>query len=260
MNLAGAVDVVVRPHRGLDLGAASFAGQPFAWLTPPGEDAPTVANDWWASWGGGLMTTCGLDNVGEPADGLPLHGTYNYLPAQSVEVDGNRISGTVADARGVVLHRQIVNDRDRGHLRLTDSTTNTSAEPQPAPLLYHCNLLWGEVDIDSEVVEPRDAASAAGDWRVPGTGAERVYEHLGAQRSRVRVGELIVEIRSSLPRLWQWIDPARGVVGIEPANCSVRGRAFDASAGRLPILQPGEVRETFLDVTVVEAATAHVSM
>ena len=253
MKLAGAIDVVVRPHRGLDLGAASFEGQPFAWLTPLGEAAPTVSGDWWASWGGGLMTTCGLDNVGEPADGLPLHGTYNYLPARSVEIDGNRISGTVADTRGVVLRREMVNDLDRGHLHITDTTSNTGGEPQPAPLLYHCNLLIGEVDIDSEAVEPRDAASAAGDWRIPGAGAERVYEHLGAQRSRVRIGELTVEIRSSLPRLWQWVAPERGVLGIEPANCSIRGRTFDACAGRLPVLQPGEVRETSLEISVVRA-------
>jgi hypothetical protein len=250
IELAGAIDVVVRPHRGLDLGAASFEGQPFAWLTPLGENAPTVAGDWWASWGGGLMTTAGLDNVGVPTDGLPLHGTYTYLQADSVEADENRVSGTIADARGVVVHRQIVNDLDGGRLRIVDSTTNTSAEPQPAPLLYHCNLLWGLVDIDSESVEPRDAASAAGDWWTVGTGAERVYEHIGAQRSRVRIGGLVVEIRSSLPRLWQWVAPERGVIGIEPANCSVRGRTFDASAGRLPILQPGEVRETSLDIFV----------
>ena len=254
MRLPGAIDVVVRPHRGLDLGAASFAGQPFAWLTPLGEDAPTVAGDWWASWGGGLMTTAGLDNVGEPADGLPLHGTYTYLPAQSVEADGNRITGTIADARGIVVRREIVNAADRGRLRLTDTTSNTGAEPQPAPLLYHCNLLLGDVDIDSGSVEPRDEASAAGDWRVVGTGQERVYEHVGATRSRVRIGGLLVEIRSSLPRLWHWVAPDRGVIGIEPANCSVRGRAFDASVGRLPVLQPGEVRETWLDIVVTLAS------
>ncbi len=196
------------------------------------------------------MTTCGLDNVGAPADGLPLHGTYTYLAAQSVEADGNSVSGTVADARGVVVDRRIVNDPGRGRLLLTDSTTNTSAKPQPAPLLYHCNLLWGELEIDSEAVEPRDEASAAEDWRILGAGPERVYEHLGARRARARIGELVVEIRSSLPRLWQWVNPELGVLGIEPANCSVRGRELDASVGRLPILQPGEVRETWLEILV----------
>ena len=143
--------------------------------------------------------------------------------------------------------------KSASHKRVAFSsiTSNTGAEPQPAPVLYHCNLLLGDVDIDSESVEPRDVASVAGDWWTVGTGKERVYEHIGAQRSRVRIGCLVVEIRSSLPRLWQWVAPERGVIGIEPANCSVRGRTFDASVGRLPILQPGEVRETWLDIIVV---------
>ena len=223
IKLAGAIDVVVRPHRGLDLGAASFAGQPFAWLTPLGEDAPTVAGDWWASWGGGLMTTAGLDNVGEPADGLPLHGTYNYLPAQSVEVDGNRISGTVADARGVVVHRQIVNDPDRGHLRLVDS------------------------DVEHE---RRAAARAAALPLQPSLGRRRHRLRVGrAPRRRVggrgladpgnrrRTG-LRAPRRAALARPDRRADrrdpvepapplavgpPERGVLGIEPANCSVQG-------------------------------------
>jgi hypothetical protein len=38
------------------------------------------------------------------------------------------------------------------------------------------------------------------------------------------------------------------VLGIEPANCSVLGRAADRAAGRLPILEPGAVRSTMLTV------------
>ena len=253
MKLAGAIDVVVRPHRGLDLGAASFEGQPFAWLTPLGEAAPTVSGDWWASWGGGLMTTCGLDNVGEPADGLPLHGTYNYLPARSVEIDGNRISGTVADTRGVVLRREMVNDLDRGHLHITDTTSNTGGEPQPAPLLYHCNLLIGEVDIDSEAVEPRDAASAAGDWRIPGAGAERVYERLGAQRSRVRIGELTVESGRACRASGSGSRRSAESWASSRRTARSGGARSTRAPGDSPVLQPGEVRETSLEISVVRA-------
>ena len=60
----------------------------------------------------------------------------------------------------------------------------------------------------------------------------------------------MLDSRSARPRLWHWVAPDLGVIGIEPANCSVRGRAFDASVGRLPVLQPGEVRETWLDIVV----------
>lgn len=65
--------------------------------------------------------------------------------------------------------------------------------------------------------------------------------------------ELTLQWRAAeLPRLHQWIDPSPGryVLGIEPANCSTRGRAVDRAEGRLPMLEPGEMRETRL---VVEA-------
>ena len=82
---------------------------------------------------------------------------------------------------------------------------------------------------------------------------ERVWEHIGAttaavvnERLGVRVG-----ITSNLPRMWQWVDPAPGyyVLAIEPANCSVLGRAHDRAEGRLPMLAPGEERTTTLVVT-----------
>jgi Domain of unknown function (DUF4432) len=81
-------------------------------------------------------------------------------------------------------------------------------------------------------------------------GPERVYEHVGASRAIVRLGELRLTITSNLPRLWQWIHPEYGVLGIEPANCSVLGRAHDRAAGRLSVLSPGEARTTTLRIDV----------
>ena len=57
-------------------------------------------------------------------------------------------------------------------------------------------------------------------------------------------------MRSSLPRLWQWVHPASGLnaLAIEPANCSVIGRAHDIADGRMPFLDPGEARESWLTI------------
>ena len=57
---------------------------------------------------------------------------------------------------------------------------------------------------------------------------------------------------ASLPRFHQWVHPAPGIaaLGLEPANCSVLGRAADRAAGRLPVLEPGEERVTRLEVRV----------
>jgi hypothetical protein len=50
----------------------------------------------------------------------------------------------------------------------------------------------------------------------------------------------------------QWIHPAPriAVLGLEPANCSVRGRAFDRAEGRPPVPAPGEERVTRLQISV----------
>jgi hypothetical protein len=51
-----------------------------------------------------------------------------------------------------------------------------------------------------------------------------------------------------------WIDRAPGVyaLGLEPANCSVLGRAHDRAEGRLPFLEPGAERTTRIAVTAEE--------
>ena len=68
-----------------------------------------------------------------------------------------------------------------------------------------------------------------------------------ARLTSPRVG-IELTLRSSLPRLWQWVDPASGTyaLGIEPANCSVLGRAHDIATGRMPFLDPGEARTSWL--------------
>ena len=55
-----------------------------------------------------------------------------------------------------------------------------------------------------------------------------------------------------MPRMWQWVHPAPGlgVLGLEPANCSVLGVAHDRAEGRLPALAAGEERRTRLEIRV----------
>lgn len=251
---AGDLAVDVLPSRGLDLGQARFRGEPFSWQSPLGHIP--WQGDFARSFGGGLLVTCGLRNVGAPSEGQPQHGWYSSLPARDVTVDAQSARGRIVDAEvpgpTLELSREIVLAPDR--VRVTDTVTNRGYETEPAPLLLHVNLLWGELDIDSTEVAPRDADAAAVDWRTLGPpGPERVYEHLGGRRATLTRPGLRLTINSSLPRLWQWVEPAYGVLALEPANCSVLGRGADRAAGRLPVLAPGEERTTTLELTV-EAA------
>jgi hypothetical protein len=266
--LAG-IELRIHPQRGLDLGAAWFRGVPIAWIAAAGEGGAD-STDWRAAWGGGLLTTCGLDNVGAPSEGIGLHGTYTFLMARDVASERSRsqvvVRGTIEDPRGLRVRRTIRTVVGSGRVDVEDRTTNLADRPLEAPLLYHVNLgwpLWDDgtrVEIDADEVRARDDDAAPHDWstapQVPAQLPERVWEHVGATRASVvneRLG-LRVAVESDLPRLWQWIDPAPGTyaLGIEPANCSVLGRAHDRSEGKLPFLEPAEERSTKITITAEE--------
>jgi hypothetical protein len=286
------IDLRLLPDRGLDLGAAWYRGVPLAWISAVGERGPLSrprGDDWGLAFGGGLLVTCGLRNVGAPSEGHGLHGDYSHQRAAQVAVERTAVDGAlVLTARGRVveasalghhlaLERRVRTRTGQGLVELEDVTRNLGREPEPAPLLYHVNLgapLWeagARIALDAEATLPRDAdAAAAPAWHeAPGTvpGApERVYEHVlrpvadGWQRAVVHGAcGLDLELAwdaATLPRLHQWVHPAPGVgaLGLEPANCSVLGRAADRAAGRLPLLAPGEARVTRLRIAVRPAA------
>ena len=296
VRVAGGIDLRILPDRGLDLGSAWYRGVPFAWRSAVGErapfDAPSGA-DWLDGFGGGLVTTCGLRNVGAASEGHGLHGRYSHLRASSVAweraVEGDEVvvavSGVVDEVSALGPHlrltRRITTRTGRGAVVLEDRVENLGATAEPAPILYHVNLgapLLGpaaRVEIAGSRPEPRDdPASVAGweRWAAPGgpvAGAdeivlEHVWDDAGAAGAAARSGAaqrsarvvnpdagIAVTVswdRAGLPRLWQWIHPRAGVyaLGLEPANCSVLGRAADRAAGRLPVLEPGEARVTRL--------------
>jgi hypothetical protein len=254
------IELRIHPTRGFDIGAAWFRGFPLAWISAVGEGGAESA-DWREAWGGGLLTTCGLDNVGAASEGIGLHGTYTFLAARDVDIVRTRdeivCSATVDEPRGLRVERSIMTRMAEGRVEVHDRTTNISDQSVEALLLYHVNLgwpLWDEgarLASDATNVVPRDEDAAPHSWWVgppPAAAPERVWQHVAATQAEV-VNEdlgLRVTVESDLPRLWQWIDPAPGTyaLGIEPANCSVLGRAHDRAEGTLPELEPGEERTT----------------
>lgn len=285
----GGLDVRLLPDRALDCGAAWFAGVPLAWISDVGEVPPLDAprgTDWSRAFSGGLVTTCGLRNVGAPSEGHGLHGEISHRRARDVRVERVEhgpgdvelvVTGTVEEEPFVLEREWRVRTRT-GTVRLRDTTRHAGTEPEPAPLLYHVNVgapLWApgaRVGGGTRGVVPRDpdAAAHAATWdRAPAFDAgapERVFEHDlaldddGWGRLEVDGAGLELVVRwdaAVLPRAHQWVHPALGVLGLEPANCSVLGRAADRAAGRLPVLEPGEARETRLEIRAQLSSTSN---
>ena len=89
LRTGGSLSLDVLCDRGMDLGAAEYRGAPLAWASPTGVVAPHFrelqGEGWLRSFGGGLLVTCGLQNVGEPSvrngEELGLHGRISNTPA-----------------------------------------------------------------------------------------------------------------------------------------------------------------------------------
>ena len=96
---AGGLSAMILADRGLDLGAVWAAGQQVGWQSTTGAVHPAYfhADDWLRSFHGGMLTTCGLQNVGLPSDdeGVShgLHGRISHIAAlivthRVVELEG----------------------------------------------------------------------------------------------------------------------------------------------------------------------------
>jgi hypothetical protein len=291
LRVFGGIDLRVLPDRGCDIGAAWFRGMPLSWTSAVGERAPfapPAGEEWLDAFGGGLVTTCGLRNVGWASEGVGLHGVFSHQRARVVEVDRRRHGdGVVAIVRAVIrdasharwhleVERTITTRTGEGTVELLDVTRNRGAEPEPSPLLYHVNIgapLWDigarlELPHSREVLPDAAAAEAPDSWArapEPSRTPERGFEHViepspdGWAEARVLNERLGVELSlrwdaRTLPRFNEWVQPVPGVyvLGLEPMNCSVQGRAHDREEGRLPVLEPGAERITRLQIRARE--------
>ncbi|MCF7853598.1 MAG: aldose 1-epimerase family protein [Candidatus Pacebacteria bacterium] len=243
----GGLTFTVLLDRGMDIGAADYQGTPLAFLTAGAFGHPAYfsehGTEWLRNWGGGLVTGCGLRNVGGPSHDnngdLPMHGRLSNLPAQNIRtarewtgddcilvVEGE-IPQTQMFGENLHLTRRVTTVVGSSQLTITDHVRNAGFRPEPVFILYHTN--WGyplisesaHLECSSETTAPRDDIAADGqeEWMnlQPPTRSyeEKVYYHEvspqadGQAMARIVNPELnlAATIRwrtAELPYLTQW--------------------------------------------------------
>ncbi len=251
--------------RALDVGAADHAGRPLAWVHPA-LATPALAEPsgigWLRTFGGGLVTTCGLTHFGPPdpeGEGHGLHGRASHLPAERVRVfqewRGDEyvlaLEGETRQARlfgeNLRLERRISTRLGADSLSIEDRLTNEGFRSSPVAVLYHCNFGYPVVSPRSELlicdraVTPRDDAARPGlaDHRrfgPPERGyAEQVFFHEPKAAADGLAAAAIVNralgfgafVRwrvAELPALAQWKMLGEGeyVCGLEPSTNQMR--------------------------------------
>lgn len=173
--------------RGLDVGAAEDRGRPLAWCHPalgsPALHEPRGIG-WLRTFGGGLVTTCGLTHYGPPDDegpeGFGLHGRVSHLPAENLslrqewredrfvlEIEGETREGRLF-GENLRRVRRIGTHMGASSLTIEDRVVNEGHRSAPVAVLYHCNLGFPVVSPDSELlvsegrVWPRDEEARRG--------------------------------------------------------------------------------------------------
>ncbi len=175
----------VLPDLCLDIPRIEFRGVPLVWTSRNGIVGPSYfdprGSEWLRSFFGGLLTTCGLTQVGQPCDDagehLGLHGRIGSTPAEEVsyssEWQGDEYvlsaSGTMRETRvfGVDLRlsRRIWVRAGGRTIHLHDRVENRGGKSSPFMILYHCNIGFpvlqagARLIVSDLAVQPKDERS-----------------------------------------------------------------------------------------------------
>jgi hypothetical protein len=233
------------------------------------------------------LTQAGATNVDKGVE-LGLHGRVFGLPARSVSWGGHWqgeeyvvwVEGTVRETavfgENVAMTRRIWMRLDEPRFWVEDRIRNDGFEPSPLMFLQHINLGFPLLDAGSvlelgeHTTRPRDAVAEPGladclRFSPPVAGyQEQVFYHDLTPDAQGLVTARLVNpglgghglsmylryARAEYPILVEWKMVGEGlyVLGLEPSNCHVAGRAQERAGGTLQMLAPQEERTFKLEI------------
>jgi len=241
------------------------------------------------------LTYCGAP-CEDQGERLGLHGRISHTPAYDLAViqhwDADDyimfLSGKLRQAivfgENLELRRKISARLGESRLIVEDEIENLGFKDTPFMILYHVNTGFPVVDAGARLIsptlsaKPRDAEAEKGkdeyaSFPPPVAGyAEQVFYHemkpdrhglvsaaiVNESLPEGPFGVYITYSKEVLPRFieWKMVGEGEYVVGMEPANCFVTGRADERRAGTLQFMKPGEIRHTRLEIGVLDGADA----
>jgi hypothetical protein len=208
------------------------------------------------------------------------------------------IEGTVREAHlngpNLALTRQITTRLGSQTISVRDTVTNEGYHDSPLMILYHCNLGFPLLDKNTRLYSPsRRVCLRETKEEVPLDRYSKYFTSLKASQEEVffhemeagadgyvslilanhdyaggrGLGVLQRYHARNLPLFTQWKSGAEGacIMGLEPSNAPVEGRAKARAEGLLETLEPGGAREYHVELTVLadnaeisQAREAHV--
>lgn len=292
----GPLEFTVMEDKCLDLAQVIYKGIQMNFLSKPGLQGrnhyDTNGGEAQRSIMGGMMFTCGLENICAPYESdkaYPMHGRIRTTPAEHTGVNTQwrgdfyemSLHGEMREAElfgeNLLLKRKITTTYPGKEIFIEDIIENQGFRGEPAMLLYHFNVGYPLLDKGSRIilptkkVIPRDEAAApyVESYHVmeepKDNEPEYVFLHeLAADEEGNTFAAVINEnlglgIRlefnqKELPYFMEWKSLASGdyVVGLEPANSSVYGRAYHEERGDLHTIPSFATEKKRLIITILE--------
>lgn len=280
IRTAEGLEYTVAPDCGMNIVSCTFKGVPVCWQSGAGPSNPGLydpqLSGWLRSFGGGLLVTCGLSQIGAACvdEGVAygLHGRISNTPAEVITAKGEWIGeryrmvfeGTVRESMALgsrlVLRRRITSWLDAAEIVVEDTISNESWYDAPLLTSYHINFGYPFIT-ESAVVDFKncvrseffnDASRARGLEDINGCDrptkafAEQIYLQVLEPTDGMRSFEVHnqvnglpltvgVSFSENLNRLIHWRQFGEGdyVLGFEPANTTIGGRAKERAAGNV---------------------------
>lgn len=158
--------------RAMDIADAFYNEHSIAWISAMGVATPQPFTgkglDWLRTFGGGLLTTCGLDHIGGPETDefgeRGIHGLISNTPAEIISIiqpdlhASNlefSITGLIKQVKifgpSYQLKRIISGKIGEAKIHIHDEVINIGNATAPHMLLYHFNFGWPLADAGSEI-------------------------------------------------------------------------------------------------------------
>ena len=269
----GVLCFTILADRSMDIAQAFYKSTPISWISKTGITSPYLYEkdglSWLRGFYGGLITTCGLKNIGNDYKDQGLHGRIANIQAEKISVSAEwvgddyimQVSGEMRESvvfgENLVLKRKITAKLFDNKIYVEDTLVNEGFNTEDVALCYHCNFGYPLVSENSKITNvPADIESM-----LPPThnlpeecvGVEKTgdVETIGIENGEL--GAYITYKRDTLPDflIWKKFAESDYVVGLEPRTTNYGGKDVDINNAYVKLL-PFDELNTRLIIEVKE--------
>lgn len=148
----GVLECLISLDNGLDILSLKYKGKNISFLSKNGINSNK--DEFQYRFEGGMLYTCGLDNISNCVNNLPLHGHYHLLKAKLIqkEVNSNQIiikaitSFSQLFNQNLKLERTYIFNYLESKFYISDRLINCDSVTSPYCLLYHFNFGYPFLD------------------------------------------------------------------------------------------------------------------